>query len=167
MKVKIPTYWSHIDPHTNQDYDSKVFKMVAVHVCMTLKDKFNKTLDEIFETFVYKALILVKPTVLETEILGDILNEVEWITKNRYLETDYLVSSLHKIIVESINSENSIKLDRYIADKCENEIDYFNTLGLLIIALKQKARNVYLSALSEAFPNTKDEEFYKELQNFL
>ena len=169
MKVSIQTLWSHI---YKPDLSVNNFKMVAVHTCRNIMEKFNKTCDDIFNIFIDKSIISVNKSIIEAEVLGDILNETHWIWDGKNLRTDtnYTLSGSTDLIVESKNGENVIKIDEYIVDRCETEVDYCNALGLLISILVHNnfSSQLYQQALEKAFLNkTKDDFTSKSIKDFL
>lgn len=170
MKVSIQTLWSHI---YKPELSANNFKMVAVHTCRNIMEKFNKTYDDIFNIFIDKSIISVNRSIIEAEVLGDILNETHWIWDGKNLKTDtnYTLSGSTDLIVKSANSGEVIELDEYITDKCETEIDYCNALGFIIAILvhwKKFPGQLYRQALEKAFPNKVDDTFInKSIKDFL
>lgn len=173
MKVSIQTLWSHInDLHiTDSELSINSFKMVAVHTCKNIMEKFNKTYDDIFNIFIDKRIISVNKSIIEAEVLGDILNETQRIWEGkRSTDINYTLSCSTNLILKSINSGKVIKLDMYITDKCETEVDYCYTLGLLIsiIVHNSYANSLYQQALEKAFPNQANSNFTtKSIKDFL
>lgn len=169
MKVSLQTFWLHIYKSSLSANNSK---MVAVHICRNIMEKFNKTYDDIFNIFIDKSIITVNKSIIEAEVLGDILNETHWIWDGKNLRTDinYTLSGSTDLIVESKNGENVIKIDEYIVDRCETEVDYCNALGFLISILVHNnfSSQLYRQALKKAFPNKVNDNFItKSIKDFL